>query len=205
MRTKEGDTTVSAGYQDSASGDDIVQRNAYVKMERDNLLNIPQHPLPADFQEHWYEPGDARIWLEIQQQAETHVAVTLSDFQRVFGDDESELAARQCFLFDARQCPMATATAWYEADFHGQPYGRVHWVAVIPEYQGRGLSKPLLTVVLNRMAQLGHERVFLRTSTARLTAITLYQRFGFRPSLRSEQERLLWRQLNSLLGRPFEL
>ena len=124
---------------------------------------------------------------------------------REFGTDVAQLGQRQCFLLDAQQVPIATATAWFEDDFDGVPYGRVHWVAMVPRYQGRGLSKPLMSIVLTRMAELGHERVFLRTSTARLPAIQLYQQFGFVPLLGSSEDRMIWQQLNARLREPFDL
>ncbi len=184
---------------------DIVRRNVYVNMERADLNSIPHYTLPPEYRCKWYEPGDEQVWVDIHVQAEAHVQVTLDTYRRAFGADEQSLRARQCFLLDPRRMPIATATAWYEDDFHGRPFGRVHWVAVVPEYQGRGLSKPLLAIVLERMSELGHESVFLRTSTGRLPAIGLYQKFGFGPSLHSAEDREVWRQLNDKLRSPFDL
>jgi hypothetical protein len=39
----------------------------------------------------------------------------------------------------------------FDADYYGHRYGRVRWVAVVPEYQGRGLSKCLMSIILGRM------------------------------------------------------
>ena len=185
--------------------DEIVQRNLYVNMEREHLEDLPSFPLPTGIRMKWYERGDEQIWVDIHRLAEDYVPVSLDVFRRVFGDDEQALCERQCFLFDAQRVPIATATAWFENDFHGLPFGRVHWVAVVPDYRGQGLSKPLLSIVLSRMSELGHQRVFLRTSTARLPAIELYRGFGFVPSLRSEEEREIWRRLNSHLREPFDV
>ncbi len=187
------------------SRDDIIQRNVYVNMERDDLDGIPDYPLLPEYRCKWFAPGDERVWVDIHRQAELHTDVTLDLFRRAFGTDEQSLRARQCFLLDSHQTPIATATAWFEGDFHGLPYGRVHWVAVVPQCQGRGLSKPLLTIVLRRMVELGHQRVFLRTSTARLPAIGLYQQFGFVPSLRTADDRDVWSQLNGRLRCPFDM
>ncbi len=183
---------------------DIVQRDLYVMMERDHLKDVPCYQLPSEYSVKWFEPGDEQAWVDIHRRAEAHVDVSLEIYRRVFGDDEQALRARQCFLFDAQQLPIATATAWYDNDFHGNVYGRLHWVAVVPRCQGRGLSKPLLTIVFSRMVKLGYDRAYLRTSTSRLRAIDLYKKFGFTPSLRTAEDREVWQQLNGKLYCPFE-
>lgn len=184
---------------------DIVQRNLSVRMERDDLDGIAEFPLPPDCSLRWYETGDERAWTDIHLAAEEFAEITDDVHPREFGTDARTLAQRQCFLLDARHVPIATATAWLDDDYFGRPYGRVHWVAVRPEHQGRGFSKPLMSTVLARMAELGHNRAYLRTSTARLPAINLYVLFGFRPSLRTAEERTVWEQLNGNLRRPFDM
>lgn len=51
-------------------------------------------------------------------------------------------------------------------------------MAVAPEFQGRGLAKPLLRAVLLRLKQLGHDEVVLATQSTRLAAIRLCESFG---------------------------
>jgi GNAT superfamily N-acetyltransferase len=183
---------------------DIIQQNVYVYMERPNLLDVPQEPLPPDYSIRWFRPGDEQVWVEIQRQAEEFAEVSEAVHRRVFGNDARTLGNRQCFLLDHEQTAIATATAWFD-DYHGDRYGRVHWVAVVPEYQGRGLAKPLMSIVLTRMIELGHDRVCLRTSSARLPAIGLYTKFGFVPSVRTEKDYAIWKRLGPLLPTPLEL
>ena len=61
--------------------------------------------------------------------------------------------------------------------------------------QGKGLSKPLLTTVLNRMCELGDERAYLDTGSARLPAINLYLKFGFKPNIHSQDDEILWQAI----------
>jgi GNAT superfamily N-acetyltransferase len=184
---------------------DIVQRNVYILMEREHLDDIPECPLPPGYSAKWYEPGDTESWIRIHEAAERYAEISEAVYVKEFGDDPGLLASRQCFLFDAQHAPAATATAWFDDDFHGRAYGRVHWVAVVPEHQGQGLSKPLLSLVLKRMVDLNHKRAYLCTSTARLPAVNLYEGFGFRPFLRSQEDTDHWSLLNPLLHRPFDL
>jgi ribosomal protein S18 acetylase RimI-like enzyme len=73
---------------------------------------------------------------------------------------------------------VGTVTAW-EGSFEGERMGRVHWLAVVPEEQGKGLGALLLSVACERLRLLGFERAYLVTSPLRTAAIRLYKRFGF--------------------------
>jgi ribosomal protein S18 acetylase RimI-like enzyme len=92
------------------------------------------------------------------------------------------LAARQKYLLGPGGEPIGTATAWFDAPQSGEEIGvgRVHWVAIVPEFQGRGLAKPLLDSVLQMLRVCGHTRAVLLTDTRRPAAIALYEKFGFR-------------------------
>src|SRR5947209_7785691 len=80
------------------------------------------------------------------------------------------------------------------------PFGQhAHWVAVRPEYQGRGLAKAALSYALTRLAEW-HERAWLATSTARPVAIKLYQSFGFRPDLEPPSARAAWEHVQLRLN-----
>src|SRR5207248_4802613 len=98
------------------------------------------------------------------------------------------LVERQCYLLNAFGQAIGTGTAWFNDNFEGKSFGRVHWLAILPEFQGRGLGKPLLTAICSRLRDLGHERAYLTTSTQRIPAIRLYLRFGFVPLIRDEPE-----------------
>jgi GNAT superfamily N-acetyltransferase len=184
---------------------DIIQQNLFVRMYRPNLENVPVWRLPPGYSVHWYAPGDVEHWVSIHERAERYAEVTQQVHEENFGNDVNTLHQRQCFLLDGEQNPIATATAWSDDQYDGCISGRVHWVAVVPEYQGRGLSKPLLSIVLHRMLELGDTRAYLRTSTARLPAINLYAGFGFLPSLQTPDDCAVWEQLNPLLHHSFDL
>jgi len=77
----------------------------------------------------------------------------------------------------------------------GTLWGRVHWMAMLPEVQGRGLGKALLTAICQRLRELGHERAYLHTSAARLPAIRLYLKFGFEPVIRNDGEAAAWEKI----------
>jgi len=81
----------------------------------------------------------------------------------------------------------------------------VHYVAIIPDEQGRGLAKPLLTVVCNRLRELGHTRGYLITQSVRIKAINLYAEFGFVPHIQDSEAMKIWSELQSKLKKPFDI
>ena len=75
---------------------------------------------------------------------------------------------------------VGTATAWWKETEAGVRYPLVHWVAIKPEYQGKGLSKPLTTKVLQVLQNLEtHDSIALHTQTWSHVAIRMYEKFGF--------------------------
>jgi GNAT superfamily N-acetyltransferase len=163
-----------------------------VLMVRENLENIPEFALPAGFSFRWYQPGDEAIWLQVDTLANPDSPLTPDFFNQCFGSDPGVLTRRQCYLLNPTGQAIGTATAWFDDDFEGARFGRVHYVAIVPEYQGRGLSKPLMTITCRRLRQLGHDRAYLATFTARIPAINLYRQFGFVPLIRNAEEAAAW-------------
>lgn len=170
-------------------------------MARADLEQLPQFRPPPDFTLRPYHPGDDQSWYRIQVEAETLIRISHEHFHRQFHRYHRDLAQRQVYLCHGEH-PVGTATAWYDDIGHDPQTGRVHWVAIVPQFQGRGLAKPLLWSVCRRLQEAGHTRAYLTTSTARLPAISLYHRFGFRPEPRTEEEAAAWRQVANRLGWP---
>lgn len=168
----------------------MPSRSQRIWMFRDHLGAIPQHPLPDGFAFRWYKPGDEAHWLAIHRAADPLNTFPPERFDEQFHGDLDGLAQRQCYLLDPHGEPVGTATAWYDDVPIGAPddgYGRVHWVAIVPAAQGRGLARPLMSYILTRLRELGHTRAYLSTSTARPVAVHLYERFGFVRRPRTDQ------------------
>jgi len=105
-------------------------------------------------------------------------------------------------VLDPAEEAVGTATAWVD-DLNDDPaVGRVHWVALVPTVQGRGLAKPLMTAVCHRLQALGHRRAYLTTSMARTAAIGLYLKFGFHPVLEGAEQHARWQIVVEQLRRP---
>lgn len=166
-----------------------------IRMYRASLADIPPAELPQLFSIRRYRPGDGPLWVSVYGCAERHLTIDLTVFRREFRDDEPALRERMLFLMAPGGREIGTATAWYDDKTGDETLGRVHWVAIAPEFQGRGLAKPLLTATLLRLRELGHSRAYLHTAPERTAAVMLYLSYGFRPEIRSDAELEAWRIL----------
>ncbi len=153
---------------------------------------VPKYVVPEPFTLRNYCVGDEENWFRIYKAADNYNRIYSSMFREYFGADQELLARRQFYLCDAEGTAIGTASAWLNPNFHGEALGRVHWVAILPEYQGRGLSKPLISAVCQRLLECGHQDSYLRTISVRITAIRLYLGFGFLPDVRSPHDAEIW-------------
>jgi GNAT superfamily N-acetyltransferase len=146
-----------------------------VQMARPDLDNWTAPPLPSGFSIRPYRSGDALHWRTIHEAADLFNSFDDATFAAKFGNEEEELQARQKYLLAPDGQVIGTATAWFD----NPEVGRVHWVAIMPKYQGQGLARPLLGSVGQTLRELGHKRAVLTTSLQRPVAIALYQTLGF--------------------------
>ena len=123
---------------------------------------------------------------------------TKSLFQQEFGANWRELSGRMIFLAHGKNL-IGTATAWLD-DINGEPgTGRLHWVAIVPEYQGKGLAVPLVAKVMSMFPLLGCSRAYLMTNAIRITAISLYLKLGFNPVIRDPEEHKDWEDILGMI------
>jgi GNAT superfamily N-acetyltransferase len=182
-----------------ATNVNATEKNVPVKMTRANLDGLPAFAIPDGFSLRWYRPGDEAHWLRIHRAADHFNHFTPKLFRTQFGLDEELLRLRQCYLFTLAGEVIGTGTAWFNDNFEGARWGRVHWMAIVPGFQGRGLGKALLSTICLRLRELGHERAHLATSTARVPAIGLYWKFGFEPVIQSAVEEAAWNEVLAIL------
>ena len=175
-----------------------------VTMVRDDLENLPDYALPGGYRVRTFRRGEERLWAEIEVSAgefEGSLDLALERFDAEFGVDIEGMESRGLFLETDGGYAIGTATGWYNPDFLGQDYGRIHWVGIRPEYHGRGLGRPLVGAAMRRLAE-SHKRAYLHTLSPRLAAIRIYLDFGFRPlPMRADCERA-WRMIGEELRHP---
>lgn len=153
--------------------------NERLAMERADLEGIPPLSVPEAFSLRTFKPGDEAPWVAIHEVADQMQRVTRETFDKNFGESPGELEKRQLFLTTREGEPVGTATAWFDQAYRGARWGRIHWVAVLPGWQGRGLGRLLVVSALHRLRDLGETRAYLTTSAGRVPAIRLYESLGF--------------------------
>jgi len=161
-------------------------------------------PLPKGYYfVNYRDNNDQLVWADIEMAAGEFSTVdkALEKFKREFGDHKEELQSRCYFLYSPDGEPVGTATGWFDNLFNRQEYGRLHYVAIKPEYQGKHLAKPLVAMALKRIQQ-SHDKAYLTSQTTSWKAINMYLDFGFRPLYFSEDCKEAWKLLEEKLKHP---
>jgi GNAT superfamily N-acetyltransferase len=170
-------------------------------MIRPHLRDIPEPSFPPGWGMRAMTVQDIGLWTDIQIDAEPFLKIEPDLFIREFGSDLDAVPARCFLLTDPRGLGMGTISAWYNRDFRGAEYGRIHWVSVRPSSQGRGLGKAELLYAMRVLARW-HDKAYLVTSTERVGAVALYLNVGFAPDLEPEGARDRWTALAQTLKHP---
>ncbi len=173
-------------------------------LERKDLADIPEYRLPEGFHFVFYKSGDRDAWIDIEKSAKEFDSYEqgLASWTRYYEGKDGELVNRMVFVENENGEKVATASAFY--DVYGRDKsgaGWLHWVAVRREYQGRGLSKPLIAYVLNVMKSLGYIHAKIPTQTTTWLACKIYLDFGFVPVPENAvSSRDGWRIVRTLTG-----
>ena len=156
----------------------------YELLLESDLNNVKEYLLPDGYHFEFYKDGDRDTWIEIEKSAKefSNYDEGLNAWNRYYYEKENELLNRMVFIVNEQGEKIATATAFY--DINGKDKsgaGWLHWVAVKREYQGKGLSKPLITHILNIMKALGYTHAKIPTQTNTWLAVKIYLDLGFKP------------------------
>ena len=163
------------------------------------LDDIPVMSLPEGFRFVLFQDGDEKHWVDIEVSSGEFLSFEegMEAFNYYYGNCYEELKKRCIFIENAEGEKVATATAFYAEQPIGDISGYVHWVSVKKEYQGKGLSKPLVSKALLKMKELGHKGTFLHTQTHTWLAVKVYLDMGFVPIL-NKNDYLGWQIIKNL-------
>ncbi|CAH3192338.1 unnamed protein product [Porites evermanni] len=140
---------------------------------------LPDIKIRADFDICTWKPGDECKWIEIVQQAFGDFASSWSaeKFVERYASNPALFKEDGFFFIRHGERYVATAFAWQ--DELDTSVGHLHWLAVIPKYQGCGLGRVLTLHVLKYHKEHGKKSVYLITEVYRHAAIKLYKNLGF--------------------------
>lgn len=155
---------------------------AEIWMYRLKGLPVTEQALPEGFHFEFYQEGDETEWAAIETAVSEfeNEAQALDYFQKKFAPFSKELKRRMLFVTDSEGRKIGTCSAWWKELPDGTRYPLVHWVAVRPGYQGKGIAKAMLSRTLKQLQKLEDTTpVYLHTQTWSHIAIRLYQKLGF--------------------------
>lgn len=174
-----------------------------VIMINHNLNIIPFFKIPEGFSSRRFSGSeDNEIWAEIECSVGEFKTEkdALKRFYSEFNEYWSELKNRCFFIEDYKGNAVGTVMAWYN-NFMRENYGRLHWVGIKPEYQGKKLGKPLVSLAMEHLKR-NHDRAYLTSQTTSYKAINMYLDFGFKPYINNAESIKAWEILSDKLGRP---
>lgn len=151
----------------------------FTMIRKPDASPLPTYQLPEGYRIVFYQPGDEKDWAMIETQVAEFDSTeeALSYFQRSFAPFSNELPKRMMFIENPQGKKVATFTAWRTDDTR-KP--RLHWLAVLPEEQGKGLAKSLVIRVTELLHELHPDQeLYLTTQTWSYPAVKLYQKLGY--------------------------
>ncbi|WP_449354234.1 GNAT family N-acetyltransferase [Virgibacillus natechei] len=167
-----------------------------------DLTNIPNYTLTNGFEFSLLNSEEERLqWAEITSATGEFQdkKQALERFNIEFASDLIEAKKRIIFLKTTNERYAGTACAWF-GKWNGETIGRLHWVEIVPEFQGHRLGRPLIAEALSLLKQY-HEKAYLKTQPRSLAAIHIYLDFGFKPAIYTAEDEHAWNHVFDLLNK----
>ena len=168
-------------------------------MKYDDISNVKRYDLPSGFHFEFYKPGDELDWVDIHIQSGEFTSIECGQeyFHTFYDSFIDELDKRCIFIVDdSTGEKVGTATVSLLKDKEYGYDAAIDWVAIKRNYQGRRLSKPLISKFMEIAKDLGHKSVILHTQTTTWLAAKLYLDYGF--DILNKEETYGWSILKTL-------
>lgn len=144
---------------------------------------VPEVGLPEGFSVGPCRPGqDEQAWCDVRNTAfatlrgsETPITADMAAKQ-LCGQDALEGGA---LMLRCGQSPVGVVRVGPDT-LDGQPVAEIGPLAILPDWQGRGLGTALLRAALRLTKEKGYERIVLCVNAENERAAGLYEREGFR-------------------------
>lgn len=153
-----------------------------ILMKRAAGTPLPEPRAPKGITLRSYRDGDEHHWAATETAAGEFPdeEQALARFTRDFGSWKADLYERCLFALNEDSMPVGNIAVWWPRPAI-RKYPWIHWVAVRPEYQCRGIGSFLVASGLRRAVELeGDVDIGLKTQTWSWPAVKIYLRAGFR-------------------------
>ena len=168
-------------------------------MNYDDTSKFIDYKLPDGYHYEFYKNGDEDDWIKIHISSGefTSYEKGLQYFHDFYDSFINELSKRCFFIVDDNTNEkVGTATV---SLLQNEEYGytaAIDWLAIKKEYQGKKLSRPLISKFISLSNELGHDKIILHTQTTTWLAAKLYLDAGFEPL--NTNEEIGWKILKRL-------
>lgn len=172
-------------------------------MTYEDTSTFTNHDLPEEFHYEFYRPGDEIDWVKIHLSSGEFTSQDegLTYFHQFYDHFKSELNKRCIFIVNEHKEKIGTATISLLKEKEKGYEAAVDWVAIKKAYQGKGLSRPLISRVIKLANELGHSKLILHTQTHTWLASKLYLDSGFIP-YKTDENYKGWQILKTITKHP---
>ncbi len=143
-----------------------------------NLFMICENPnknafrnLPDGYHFRLCRRDELDIWKRVITE-EQYIDYVTDYYNRVYAKHEDEFFRKCTFVCNSNDIPIASCFIWHAYD----RVNTVAWFRVLPEYEGMGIGRALLSHLLDKTSY----PVYLHTQPTSVCAIKLYSDFGFK-------------------------
>ena len=151
----------------------IPDYNLFMMCER--LQKNAMAPLPPGYSVWHCREEEQEIWKALNAGSLQDLPFLTDYFERVYRGKGSLFFEKCLFVCDGQDRPVGTCFLW-------KAYGEIttlHWLKVLPQLEGHGLGRGLLSHVLSEAAPEEYP-IYLHTHPHCWRAVHLYGEFGFR-------------------------
>ena len=182
----------------TSSNASVTRQSPQLMMRRRDLSSLPELSLASGYTARHFEPGDESAWDQIIREAFEKDA---PEFEGHMRRDPAFRPERIWFIC-RDNVPVATASAWRQAQRQPMETGTLHMVGILPAEGGKGLGLQVSLAALQQMQREGRKAAVLSTDDDRLAAIKTYLRLGFEPLVSDENHRERWPLIFEALRQP---
>ena len=161
-------------------------------MRHPDITNLPPLQLPEGVTLHTHIEGEEAAWENLIERAFNN-HYSFDACIRNGGDYNPEYV----LYLSKDGKDIATTTAVEKDIFPGEGWFRM--VGVDPEARGTGAGKLICLAALHALAARGYKTAVLSTDDARIPALCLYYKLGFRPIYTHESHKERWEKVLEII------